>query len=61
MTLAATAKKLRVSFYKYIYDRVSCAYEMPYMADLIAEIKKHQWEEKFPGEPKQNLSPRSRH
>jgi len=34
-TLAATAKKLDVSFYKYIYDRVSGAYEMPSLADLI--------------------------
>ena len=36
-TLAATAKKLDVSFYKYIYDRVSAAYEMPSLADLITE------------------------
>ena len=36
-TLAATAKKLDVSFYKYIYDRVSEAYEMPSLADLITE------------------------
>ena len=34
MTLATTAKKLQISFYKYIYDRVSCAYEMPHLADL---------------------------
>jgi len=34
-TLAATAKKQDVSFYKYIYDRVSGAYEMPSLADLI--------------------------
>lgn len=25
------------------------------------EIKKHQWEEKFPGKPKERLSPRSNH
>ena len=36
MTLAATAKKLGVSFYRYIYDRVSEAYAMPSLADLIA-------------------------
>jgi len=36
-TLAATAKKLDVSFYEYIYDRVSEAYEMPSLADLITE------------------------
>ena len=35
-TLAATAKKQGVSFYQYIYDRVSGAYEMPSLADLIA-------------------------
>jgi len=34
-TLAATAKKLGVSFYEYIYDRVSGAYEMPSLANLI--------------------------
>jgi hypothetical protein len=34
-TLAATAKKLDVSFYDYIYDRVSGACEMPSLADLI--------------------------
>ncbi len=36
-TLAATAKKLGVSFYEYIYDRISDAYEMPSMVDLITE------------------------
>jgi len=35
-TLAATAKKQDVSFYEYIYDRVSGAYEMPSLADLIS-------------------------
>lgn len=34
-TLAATARKQGVSFYEYIYDRVSGAYEMPSLADLI--------------------------
>ncbi len=34
-TLAATAKKHEVSFYEYIYDRLSQAYEMPSLADLI--------------------------
>ena len=37
MTLAATAKKLGVSFYAYIYDRVSCAYHMPSLAELITQ------------------------
>jgi len=36
-TLAATAKKLDVSFYAYIYDRISGAYEMPSLAHLITE------------------------
>lgn len=37
MTLAATAKKLGVSFYAYIYDRVSHAYHMPSLAELITQ------------------------
>jgi hypothetical protein len=37
MTLAATATKLGVSFYHYIHDRVSGAYQMPALADLIPE------------------------
>ena len=36
-TLAATAKKLGVSFYEYIYDRISEAYEMTSMVDLITQ------------------------
>ena len=36
MTLAATAKKLGVSFYAYIYDRVSRAFQMPSLAELIS-------------------------
>src|SRR5467141_181521 len=40
MTLAATATKLGVSFYHYIHDRVSGAYEMPALADLILERAK---------------------
>jgi hypothetical protein len=35
MTLAATAKKLGVSFYHYIHDRVSGANQMPGLASLI--------------------------
>jgi len=35
-TLEATAKKLGVSLYEYIYDRISRAYQMPSLADLIA-------------------------
>ncbi len=40
MTLAETATKLGVSFYHHIYDRVSGAYQMPSLADLIAEQAK---------------------
>ena len=39
-TLAATAKKLGVSFYQYIYDRVSAANRIPNLADLIAQRAK---------------------
>jgi hypothetical protein len=37
MTLGATAKKLGVSFYQYIYDRVSGTLQMPSLADLITQ------------------------
>ncbi len=40
MTLAATATKLGVSFYHYIHDRVSGAYQMPALAELIEERAK---------------------
>ena len=40
MTLADTAKKLGVSFYQYVYDRVSGANQLPPLADLIAEKAK---------------------
>jgi len=40
-TLEATAKKLDVSFYEYIYDRVSGAYKMPGLADLIPARAEH--------------------
>ena len=42
-TLEATAKKLGVSFYEYIYDRVSAAYSMPSLADLISRRAEHLW------------------
>ena len=35
MTLAATAKKLGVSFYAYIQDRISGTNQLPKLADLI--------------------------
>ena len=37
MTIAGTAKKLGVSFFKYIYDRVSNTYKMPSLAEIISE------------------------
>ena len=37
LSLAATTKKLGVSFYNYIHDRVSDANEIPQLADLIAQ------------------------
>jgi len=40
MTLAETATKLGVSFYHYIHDRVSGAYRMSSLADLIAQRAK---------------------
>ena len=40
MTLADTAKKLGVSFYHYIFDRVSQANRLPKLADLITERAK---------------------
>jgi hypothetical protein len=40
MTLAVTATKLGVSFYHYIHDRVSGAFQMPSLADLIEERAK---------------------
>jgi hypothetical protein len=40
MTLAGTAKKLGVSFYQYVYARVSGANRIPPLADLIAEKAK---------------------
>jgi hypothetical protein len=35
MTLAETAKKLNVSFFKYVLDRVSRNYQLPALADII--------------------------
>jgi hypothetical protein len=40
-TLEATAKKLGVSFYEYIYDRVSGACKMSSLADLISTRAEH--------------------
>lgn len=40
MTLADTTKKLEVSFYQYVYDRVSGTHQIPPLVDLIAEKAK---------------------
>jgi Transposase IS66 family len=37
MTLTATAKKLGVSFFAYVYDRVAGVYALPDLADLIKQ------------------------
>jgi hypothetical protein len=37
MSLAATAKKLNVNFYQYVYDRVTHAHGIPSLAELIAQ------------------------
>ena len=39
-TLAATAKKLDVSFYHYLFDRISGANKIPPMADLVSKRAK---------------------
>jgi hypothetical protein len=40
MTINQTAKKLGVSFYDYVYDRVSGRFELPALADLITQKRK---------------------
>ena len=40
MTIVETAKKLGVSFYVYIHDRISGAMQLPALADLITERAK---------------------
>ena len=42
MTLTATAKKLSVSIYHYLHDRVSGQHELPSLADLIRERASQQ-------------------
>lgn len=37
MTINQTAKKLGVSFYEYVFDRVSSAFKLPSLADLITQ------------------------
>ena len=40
MSLSATAKKLGINFYSYIYDRISVALKIPNLADIIAQRAK---------------------
>ena len=40
MTLAATAKKLGVSFYQYIHDRIGKTHQIPPLADLVTQAAK---------------------
>ena len=40
MSLSVTAKKLGINFYNYLYDRISNTFEMPNLADLIAQRAK---------------------
>ena len=37
MSLSATAKKLGINFYSYLYDRVSGAFNIPNLADIIRQ------------------------
>ncbi len=39
-TLAATAKKLGVSFFRYLHDRISAENQMPPLADLVEKRAK---------------------
>ncbi len=36
MSLSATAKKLGINFYNYLYDRISGAFQIPSLADIIS-------------------------
>jgi len=46
--LTATAKKLEVSFYHYLYDRISGANQIPPMADLVTKRAKELiWDSLF--------------
>jgi hypothetical protein len=37
MSISATAKKLGVNFYHYLFDRISCVFEIPSIAELITQ------------------------
>lgn len=40
MSLSATAKKLGINFYSYLYDRISLSFKIPNLADLISQRAK---------------------
>jgi len=40
MSLSATAKKLGINFYSYLYDRISGAFKIPNLADIISQRAK---------------------
>jgi len=48
MTIVQTAKKLGVSAYQYICDRVGNTFEMPSLAQLIREKSSLSGSESFP-------------
>jgi hypothetical protein len=37
MTLVATAKKLDISFYNYVFDRTAEVYALPSLAEIIQQ------------------------
>jgi hypothetical protein len=37
MSLSATAKKLGINFYSFLYDRISGTFNIPNLADIIAQ------------------------
>ena len=44
MSLSATAKKLGINFYSYLYDRISDSFKIPNLADVISQrAKEFDW------------------
>ena len=48
MTLTETAKKLGVSFYEYVFDRISRTYRLPSLAELIRRLPDHSIQDLVP-------------
>ena len=48
MTLTETAKKLGVSFYEYVFDRVSRANRLSSLADIIEARARHSVKDPIP-------------